>query len=75
MSEFARELAGWMVQLESAHPFRPMTVLAVTTIEARATSLAEDLASLRRKDLADSVGYQAGAALLDLLEAAAQPVA
>lgn len=69
MTEYGRELAGWLATLEGATRFGPNT-LSTTVLQARAETLRQDLASLEAKGITEGPGVDAARDLLGLLEKA-----
>jgi len=71
MSEYARELAGWLATLEGGRPFRHDT-LSIDVLRGRAATLQHDLASLGEKGVTDGPGVEAARDLLALLKKATE---
>lgn len=69
MTDYGRELAGWLATLEGGSPFRRDT-LSSDVLARRAATLRDDLASLEAKGVSDGPGVQAARDLLSLLERA-----
>lgn len=69
MTEYGRELAGWLATLEGGSPFR-INTLSTTTLRDRANTLRRDLASLEAMGRTDGPGVEAAQDLLALLERA-----
>jgi hypothetical protein len=71
MSEYARELAGWMASLEGGRPFRP-DMLSIDVLKGRLMVLRHDVASLGEKGITDGPGVEAAHDLIRLLSRAVE---
>lgn len=69
MTDYARELSGWLATLEGGSPFRPDT-LSVDVLTARLATLRADLDSLAAKGITDGPGVEAAQDLALLLSRA-----
>ena len=69
MSDYAREMAGWLATLEGGSPFT-FNTLSQDVLARRAETLRSDLASLEAKGVTEGPGVDAARDLLSLFEKA-----